>query len=260
MSVQLAKNFLWFIYQSYKYRNYSISFSFGSRLQKSNLGENLAIGKSFIYSCEIGSNVSIGDSCNIFNSLLESQVSVYSGSNLADSTVGRFTYIAGGSNLNLVKVGSFCSIGSQIICGSGEHPTDFVSTHPVFFSNLNQCGISFTNKNLFEERKEIKIGNDVWIGSRVFIRDGVTIGNGAIIGAGSVVVKDVPDYAIVGGVPAKIIRFRFTESMIQKLQSIKWWNLSDENLKKAQPLIAQKDIQLFINWYDDNLDNLSSFN
>ena len=89
--------------------------------------------------------------------------------------------------------------------------------------------------------------------SRVFIRDGVTIGNGAILGAGSVVVKDVPDYAIVGGVPAKVIRFRFTEDIIKRLQPIEWWNLSEENLRTAQPLIAQKDIQLFINWYEKNI-------
>ena len=78
-------------------------------------------------------------------------------SNIIDSTIGRFTYIAGQSNLNLVKVGKFCSIGSQILCGNGEHPTDFVSTHPVFFSNLQQCGTSFTENNLFEERKEVII-------------------------------------------------------------------------------------------------------
>lgn len=253
MRVKLVEDCLWLLHQSFKYKNSAISFSFGSRLKKSHLDRNLKIGKSFIYNSEIKSNVSIGDKCNIINSCLESHTSVYSESNIIDCTIGRFTYIAGQSNLNLVKVGKFCSIGSQLICGNGEHPTDFVSTHPVFFSNLKQCGISFTEKNLFEERREIAIGNDVWIGSRVFIRDGVTIGNGAIIGAGSVVVKDVPDYAIVGGVPAKVIRLRFTEDIITKLQSIEWWNLSEENLKAAQPLIAQQDIQLFISWYEKNI-------
>jgi chloramphenicol O-acetyltransferase type B len=252
MRVKFVEDCLWFLYQSWKYKNASVSFSLGSRLQKSQLDRDLKIGKSFIYNSEINRDSSIGDNCHIFNSCLEAHVSIYSDSNIIDSTIGRFTYIAGQSNLNLVKVGKFCSIGSQILCGSGEHPTDFVSTHPVFFSNLKQCGISFTEKNLFEERKEITIGNDVWIGSRVFVRDGVKIGNGAIVGAGSVVVKDVPDYAIVGGVPAKVIRFRFTEDIIKKLQSIEWWNLSEEILKEVQPLIAQKDIHLFIRWYENN--------
>lgn len=253
MRMEFAEDCLWFAYQSLTYKKSSISFSFGSRLKKSIFAKELKIGKSFIYNSELGSNVSIGDRCNVFNSFLESQISIYSGSNVIDSSVGKFTYIAGDSNLNLVKVGRFCSIGSHLLCGNGEHPTDFVSTHPVFFSNLQQCGISFTDNNLFEERKEVTIGNDVWIGARVFIRDGVKIGNGAIVGAGSVVVKDVPDYAIVGGIPAKVIRFRFTEDLIKRLQSIEWWNLSEENLRAAQPLIAQKDIQLFISWYENNI-------
>jgi serine acetyltransferase len=101
---------------------------------------------------------------------------------------------------------------------------------------------------LFDEKKPIHIGHDVWIGARVFIRDGVKIGNGAVVAAGSVVVKDVPDYAIVGGVPAKIIRYRFSEEMIAELLNLKWWEWPEEKLRKAQPYIAQKDVRKFIDW------------
>ena len=169
---------------------------------------------------------------------------------LHEVIIGRFSYISSRTIASQVTFGSFCSIGPECLIGYGEHPTDFVSTSPVFFSTLKQCGTSFSNINLFEERKKITIGHDVWLGARVFIKDGVTIGNGAIVGVGAVVVKNVPDYAIVGGVPAKLIRFRFSQELIQKLQIIKWWDLPEEYLREAQSLIAQQNIQMFISWYE----------
>ncbi|MBA3921161.1 MAG: CatB-related O-acetyltransferase [Nostocaceae cyanobacterium] len=173
--------------------------------------------------------------------------------------MGRFNYVSSSSKLDLAEIGSFCSFGPELICGYGEHPTDFVSTNPVFFSTFKQCGTSFADKNYFEERKKIFIGHDVWIGARVFIRDGVKIGNGAIIGAGAVVVKDIPDYAIVGGVPAKIIRFRFSDEIIRELLNINWWNWSEDKLRKAQIYFVKKDIYSFIEWtrQEDFINNLS---
>ena len=79
----------------------------------------------------------------------------------------------------------------------------------------------------------MNIGNDVWIATHVIIKDGITIGDGAIIGAGAVVVKDVPPYAVVGGVPAKVIKYRFEQSIINKLLVLQWWNASDEKLKNS---------------------------
>jgi len=94
---------------------------------------------------------------------------------------------------------------------------------------------------VYEEKRRIIIGNDVWIGCRVFIRDGVKIGHGAIIGAGAVVVSDVPAYAVVGGVPAKIIRYRFSPDIIRSLIDIEWWNWSDERLRDAQESFCKRD-------------------
>jgi len=110
------------------------------------------------------------------------------------------------------------------------HPTKkFASTSPAFFSTQDQCGKSFVTTNAFKEQVLVDncsaiIGNDVWIGEDAKILEGVSIGDGAIIATGAVVTKDVPPYAIVGGVPAQIIRYRFKEEQIAYLQQLQWWN------------------------------------
>ena len=150
---------------------------------------------------------------------------LYEGVILTNVTLGDFTYIASYSNLSNTDIGKFSSIGPEVRAGLGKHPTrNFVSTHPAFFSSLAQSNITFSTESVFEEFAKINIGNDVWIGARAIILDGVNIGDGAIIAAGALVTKDVPNYAVVGGVPAKIIRYRFEENDIAFLMNIKWWD------------------------------------
>jgi len=224
------------------------------------IGKNIFISKKcHLLNSSLGDAVTVHDYCSILNSRLENNITIHTQSFLSNVSMGRFNYVSSNSKLDLTEIGSFCSFGPELICGYGEHPTDFVSTNPVFFSTLKQCGTSFAEKNCFEERKKIFIGHDVWIGARVFIRDGVKIGNGAIIGAGAVVVKDIPDYAIVGGVPAKIIRFRFSDEIIHELLNINWWNWSEDKLRKAQIYFVRKDIYSFIEWTrkEDFINNLS---
>ncbi len=177
---------------------------------------------------------------------MEHNVVFYDQGRFFDVEVGCCSYVATKASVEGTKIGRFCSIGPSLICGSGDHPVDWVSTCPVFFSTLGQCGISFTEKTLFEEQKKFEIGHDVWIGARVFIRDGVVVGSGAIVAAGAVVVDDVPDYAIVGGVPARIIRYRFDDEIIQKLLEIKWWNWSEIQLREVQPYFVSSNIFDFI--------------
>ena len=140
-------------------------------------------------------------------------------------SLGNFTYIANGSKITRTQIGKFCSIGPGVLCGLGKHPTrEFITTHPAFFSLLKQTQVTFSNQQLFEEHQEIKIGHDVWIGANVIILDGIKIGNGAIVGAGSVVTKDVPPYAVIGGNPAKVIRYRFNEEERKVIEQSKWWD------------------------------------
>ena len=143
-----------------------------------------------------------------------------------------FSYIGPRTQMNNANIGKFCSIGPDCRIGLGRHPSKiFVSTHPIFFSTRGQSQITFSDKNYFGESEKIMIGNDVWIGSNSIILDGVKVHTGAILAAGSVVTKDVQPYAIVGGVPAKVIGYRFEAEQVNKLLKSKWWDKDIEYLK-----------------------------
>jgi acetyltransferase-like isoleucine patch superfamily enzyme len=152
---------------------------------------------------------------------------------LSNSQIGDFTYISNSSNICNTVIGKFCSIGSNVKCGLPSHPSSvFVSTHPIFYSTLKQSQITFADKSYFVEEGKIVVGNDVWIGSNVIIMSGLTIGDGAIIASGSIVTKDIPAYSIYGGVPAKIIRYRFEKDEIDFLLNLKWWDFEIDFLRK----------------------------
>src|SRR5574344_780567 len=144
--------------------------------------------------------------------------------------VGKYTYW--GKNLIIedreTVIGSFTSISNDVTIGPSEHPLNMLSTSPYFYLIP---GLKKEIKNPIRNTTPCYIGNDVWIGNKAFIKDGVKVGDGAVVAAGAVVVKDVPPYAIVGGVPARIIKYRFDEDTIKELLEIKWWNLDDEILK-----------------------------
>src|SRR6185369_6496772 len=125
-------------------------------------------------------NLKIGFMTNISDCTYGLYNTIYDYVVLQKVELGDFTYIANGSNIKNTKIGKFCSIGPDIKCGLGRHPTHtFVSTHPIFFSTLKQAQITFADKNYFEDFKKIEIGNDVWIGANAVIVDGVKIGDGA---------------------------------------------------------------------------------
>ena len=168
-------------------------------------------------------------------------------SRVYDSTLGYAADISENSFIDCVKIGRYTTMGPDVKVITGQHPTNtIVSTFPAFYSSHAQLGFTFVDEDLIEEirfadpdnRYKVIIGNDAWIGSYVRIMEGVTIGDGAIVAAGALVTKDVPPYAIVAGVPARIIRYRFTEDQIDFLRQLKWWEKDSDWLKKHAKLFS----------------------
>lgn len=127
------------------------------------------------------------------------------------------------------SVGSFCSIAQNVTLGTTQHPTDFLSTHPFTYFPLMK--LNEAQRQVFWQYvTPVVVENDVWIGKNVTVLDGVKIHNGAIVGTNAVVTKDVPPYAIVVGIPAKIIRYRFENNVIKQLLELEWWNMDDKLL------------------------------
>lgn len=148
----------------------------------------------------------------------------------------------------LKSIGSFCSISGFVVIANGNHPINFVTTHPITYNPEYRMVNRFYSE-IFTG-SEVTISNDVWIGASVTILPGVKIGNGAVIGAGAVVTKDVPDYAVVIGVPAKIHKYRFSDDIIQALLRIKWWEWPDEKIKENIHLLSSP--QEFIAKFDNH--------
>ena len=168
------------------------------------------------------------------DTIFDKTAKVYSPFKMKDVKVGRSTYISPNSCISLAEIGSFCSIGPNFLCGFGIHPTNGISTSPVFYSTKKQTGFTFTSANKIKEREKILIGNDVFIGMNVTVLDGISIGDGAVIGAGAVVSKDIPPYAIAVGSPIKIIKYRFEPSIVEKLMKLKWWDGDESLLKQVE--------------------------
>ena len=153
---------------------------------------------------------------------------------MSNIKIGRGTYLRKDIFVDDgVEIGRYCSIANDVVIGPSNHPITNFSTHPI----------SYDVNNYPDKDVKTIIGNDVWIGTRAIIKRGVKIGNGAVIASGAVVTKDVEPYAVVAGVPAKLIKYRFDSETIQELQALEWWNLPKESLCGLKNLDVKEVIQ-----------------
>lgn len=156
------------------------------------------------------------------------------------SKIGRYSYVGNNSFVADTIIGNFTSISTDCYIGGTSHPIDWVSTSPVFhkWENIMKKNFAYHDYDIF---RETIIGSDVWIGNRVMIRAGCEIGDGAVVGMGSVVTKDIPPYEIWAGNPARLIKKRFDNYVINEMLEFKWWTLADDEILKIAEIFDSPD-------------------
>ena len=178
--------------------------------------------------CISGGKIKMQYGTEITDTIFEENAFIAHHASCSDANIGNYTSIGRYTKIRSADIGKYCSISWDVTIGAVAHPLTKISTCALTYKKEYHL----IHKDVYYPQKRVTIGNDVWIGCNSVIVSGVTIGDGSVIGAGSVVTKDVEPYTIVAGVPARVIRKRVDENLIDRLENIKWWNWNQEQLKE----------------------------
>ena len=194
-------------------------------------------------------HVSFGYPSNAVDCVFGPGVKILSGASLCSVYIQKNSYVGNNSMINSCDIGSFCSLGPDLLIAPGKHPLGRnVSTYPGFYKSTASAAVRMYPEGKLPdavvEHQRCTIGSDVWIGARSVVLDGVTIGSGAVVAAGAVVTRDVAPFSVVGGVPARRIRNRFTDQQIEQLLRSEWWSWEDSRIKEHS--LAMQDINVFL--------------
>jgi phosphonate metabolism protein (transferase hexapeptide repeat family) len=201
----------------------------------------------------LGLNPFISDSAQVRNCTLGAYVEVGARAQLLEVSMGDYSYVVNDSDIAYANIGKFCSIASHVRINPGDHPMERVSQSHFTYRASAYFEDATDEAALFARRRSklVTIGHDVWIGHGAIILSGRTIGTGAMIGAGAVVTKDVPDYSIVVGNPARVLRMRFSDTEIAALQNLRWWDWSHTKLEAALDDFQSLSVEAFCEYYAD---------
>ena len=210
-------------------------------VKESQIGNVKLFRNVVINNSKIADGCSVGDDTTIERSVLENNVAINRRSYINDSFIGSFSYTGINTTMNWSKVGKFCSIARNVDIGGFDHDYRKVTTMPEFRLNQIMSGGGKIPQQVKHD-EYCEIGNDVWIAANALVLHKVRISDGAVVGGGAVVTHDVPPYAIVAGVPARIIGYRCEKPLIEELLKIQWWNWPVEVIVENMDLLLKNDI------------------
>ncbi len=200
----------------------------------------------------LGLEPSIHPTARVHESTLGRYTEVGAGCTISHSSMGDYSYCVGGTQIAYSQIGKFANIAANVRIYASMHPMERASLHHFTYRSAQYFEGEEDDQSFFDWRASngISIGHDTWIGHGAVIMPGVTIGNGAIVGSNAVVTKDVADFAIAVGVPARTIRQRFSDDVAGRLDALQWWDWSHEQLHRALPDFRKLGIEAFLDKYE----------